>query len=306
MALTIANELNTVGACRRADAIENLGSVQRARHAATAPATGASTAHTPPSSRTTCALLDLPWRPRCSGALDSHGERSRRHGRTSRRPCCTASHGIAAAGPIRQAVRPGRKLGHVQLSATISSTPASERGTRRPADGDAVPEPATAPAAPRGRIVMGSDSDWAVMQPRPRWKVRHQLRGRCGLRHRMPDAMISTAGTPTAGDGRDHRRRRRLHLPGMLAAVTPLPVIGVPVPLATSTAWTRCCDRPDARQRAGCCCGHRQRPQRRPARRTNPGRCRSSAPAADGGVPRSARRAAEASAVVRDAAHSVS
>jgi 5-(carboxyamino)imidazole ribonucleotide mutase len=51
--------------------------------------------------------------------------------------------------------------------------------------------------------------------------------------HRMPDEMLAY--------GRDaHRRGLRViiagaggaaHLPGMLAAVTPLPVIGVPVPL---------------------------------------------------------------------------
>ena len=31
------------------------------------------------------------------------------------------------------------------------------------------------------------------------------------------------------------------HLPGMVASLTPLPVIGVPVPLSTWTGWTRCC-----------------------------------------------------------------
>jgi 5-(carboxyamino)imidazole ribonucleotide mutase len=88
---------------------------------------------------------------------------------------------------------------------------------------------------PRVGIVMGSDSDWPVM-------------GAAGLAlrefdvsfeadvvsaHRMPDAMI--------GYGRSaHTRGLEViiagaggaaHLPGMLASVTPLPVIGVPVPL---------------------------------------------------------------------------
>jgi phosphoribosylaminoimidazole carboxylase PurE protein len=40
------------------------------------------------------------------------------------------------------------------------------------------------------------------------------------------------------------------HLPGMVASMTPLPVIGVPVPLRTWTAWTRCC--PSCRCRPGC------------------------------------------------------
>src|SRR3954449_3371572 len=88
---------------------------------------------------------------------------------------------------------------------------------------------------PRVGIVMGSDSDWPVM-------------GAAGLAlrefnvpfeadvvsaHRMPDAMIAygrsahTRGLQViiAGAG------GAAHLPGMLASVTPLPVIGVPVPL---------------------------------------------------------------------------
>lgn len=88
---------------------------------------------------------------------------------------------------------------------------------------------------PRVGIVMGSDSDWPVM-------------GAAGLAlrefdvgfeadvvsaHRMPDAMISYGRSAhirgleviIAGAG------GAAHLPGMLASVTPLPVIGVPVPL---------------------------------------------------------------------------
>ncbi|HVD17124.1 MAG TPA: 5-(carboxyamino)imidazole ribonucleotide mutase [Propionibacteriaceae bacterium] len=88
---------------------------------------------------------------------------------------------------------------------------------------------------PRVGIVMGSDSDWPVM-------------GAAGLAlrdfdvpfeadvvsaHRMPDAMIAYGRTAhargleviIAGAG------GAAHLPGMLASVTPLPVIGVPVPL---------------------------------------------------------------------------
>ena len=99
-----------------------------------------------------------------------------------------------------------------------------------------MPEPATAPASPRVGIVMGSDSDWAVMQ------AAATALGEFGIgyeadvvsAHRMPDAMINY--------GRQAHRRGlaviiagaggAAHLPGMLAAVTPLPVIGVPVPLA--------------------------------------------------------------------------
>jgi 5-(carboxyamino)imidazole ribonucleotide mutase len=84
-------------------------------------------------------------------------------------------------------------------------------------------------------IVMGSDSDWPVM------KAAAQVCAEFGVpfeadvisAHRMPVEMIDY--------GREaHGRGLKVliagaggaaHLPGMLAAVTPLPVIGVPVPL---------------------------------------------------------------------------
>ena len=89
--------------------------------------------------------------------------------------------------------------------------------------------------APIVGVVMGSDSDWPVM------KGAAEARGEFGVgyeaevvsAHRMPHEMIaygSAAATRglkviIAGAG------GAAHLPGMLAAVTPLPVIGVPVPL---------------------------------------------------------------------------
>ena len=60
--------------------------------------------------------------------------------------------------------------------------------------------------------------------------------------HRMPEEMLAY-GKEAAGRGLSviiAGAGGAAHLPGMLAAVTPLPVIGVPVPLKTSTAWTRC------------------------------------------------------------------
>ena len=84
-------------------------------------------------------------------------------------------------------------------------------------------------------IVMGSDSDWPTM------KAAAQELTALGIdydakvvsAHRMPADMIAfgaqaeEAGYSViiAGAG------GAAHLPGMLAAVTPLPVIGVPVPL---------------------------------------------------------------------------
>ncbi len=94
---------------------------------------------------------------------------------------------------------------------------------------------APAAAAARVGIVMGSDSDWPVMSAAGlalgEFDVAYEVD--VVSAHRMPDAMIEY--------GRNAHRRGlsviiagaggAAHLPGMLAAVTPLPVIGVPVPL---------------------------------------------------------------------------
>jgi len=88
---------------------------------------------------------------------------------------------------------------------------------------------------PRVGIVMGSDSDWPVM------KAAAEALGEFGVAfeadvvsaHRMPEEMLAYGREAAdrglrvliAGAG------GAAHLPGMLAAVTPLPVIGVPVPL---------------------------------------------------------------------------
>ncbi|MDY6055346.1 5-(carboxyamino)imidazole ribonucleotide mutase [Micrococcus sp.] len=82
---------------------------------------------------------------------------------------------------------------------------------------------------------MGSDSDWPVMQQAALALRELGVPVEAGVvsAHRMPHEMVAF--------GRDaHERGIRVivagaggaaHLPGMLAAVTPLPVIGVPVKL---------------------------------------------------------------------------
>jgi len=89
--------------------------------------------------------------------------------------------------------------------------------------------------APQVGIVMGSDSDWPTMEAAAQALAEFDVPYEADVvsAHRMPDEML--------GYGRDaHRRGLKViiagaggaaHLPGMLAAVTPLPVIGVPVPL---------------------------------------------------------------------------
>ncbi|HLJ82425.1 MAG TPA: 5-(carboxyamino)imidazole ribonucleotide mutase [Ktedonobacterales bacterium] len=93
---------------------------------------------------------------------------------------------------------------------------------------------AEAAEAPLVGIVMGSDSDLPVMRGAAemceRFGVVYELR--IVSAHRTPDDMAEYGKTA-------HTRGLRVivagaggaaHLPGMLAAYTPLPVIGVPVP----------------------------------------------------------------------------
>lgn len=86
-------------------------------------------------------------------------------------------------------------------------------------------------------LVMGSDSDWPIMQEAAEildeFKVRFEAQVLSA--HRMPDEMADFAKQARAngfeviiaGAG------GAAHLPGMIASLTTLPVIGVPIPLKT-------------------------------------------------------------------------
>jgi 5-(carboxyamino)imidazole ribonucleotide mutase len=84
-------------------------------------------------------------------------------------------------------------------------------------------------------IVMGSDSDWPVMEPAARALAEFGVPYEAHVvsAHRTPRRMLEYAETAAgrglrvviAGAG------GAAHLPGMVAAATPLPVIGVPRPL---------------------------------------------------------------------------
>jgi 5-(carboxyamino)imidazole ribonucleotide mutase len=89
--------------------------------------------------------------------------------------------------------------------------------------------------APLVGLVMGSDSDWPVMELAARALEEFGVPYEADVvsAHRMPEEMIAYGK-----DAADRGLRVVIagaggaaHLPGMLAAVTPLPVIGVPVPL---------------------------------------------------------------------------
>jgi 5-(carboxyamino)imidazole ribonucleotide mutase len=88
---------------------------------------------------------------------------------------------------------------------------------------------------PLAAVVMGSDSDWPVMSEAAAALAEFGVPYETGVvsAHRMPRDMISY-GAEAAGRGIRviiAGAGGAAHLPGMLASVTPLPVIGVPVPL---------------------------------------------------------------------------
>lgn len=90
-------------------------------------------------------------------------------------------------------------------------------------------------SAPIVGIVMGSDSDWSVMEAAAKaldeFDIPHEVD--VVSAHRMPREMLNY-GEEAAGRGLKAiiaGAGGAAHLPGMLASVSPLPVIGVPVPL---------------------------------------------------------------------------
>ena len=90
-------------------------------------------------------------------------------------------------------------------------------------------------SSPLVGVVMGSDSDWPVMRAAADALAEFEVPYEADVvsAHRMPREMVDYGARAAerglrviiAGAG------GAAHLPGMLAAVTPLPVIGVPVPL---------------------------------------------------------------------------
>ncbi|KAF9475819.1 phosphoribosylaminoimidazole carboxylase [Pholiota conissans] len=142
--------------------------------------------------------------------------------------------------------RKGRKMGHITLVAEsdaqlrsrlrplLQALPdASEAEVERYASAAQVPGAGFSDANPLVGIIMGSDSDLPVMLPAARILDQFQIPYELSIvsAHRTPDRMTeyarsaATRGIRTiiAGAG------GAAHLPGMVAAMTALPVIGVPV-----------------------------------------------------------------------------
>ncbi len=90
------------------------------------------------------------------------------------------------------------------------------------------------PTSPPVAIVMGSQSDWPTMRVAAEMldNLKIEYEARIVSAHRTPERMYEFAQNARAdgfkviiaGAG------GAAHLPGMIAALTPLPVIGVPVP----------------------------------------------------------------------------
>lgn len=87
-------------------------------------------------------------------------------------------------------------------------------------------------------IIMGSDSDWNIMKEASDFLKKYGIPHECTIvsAHRTPKRMMHYASTAhqkglkviIAGAG------GAAHLPGMVASLTPLPVIGVPVKSSNS------------------------------------------------------------------------
>ncbi len=84
-------------------------------------------------------------------------------------------------------------------------------------------------------LIMGSDSDWSVMEAAAEALAEFEVPFEVGVvsAHRTPGRMLDYA-RGAAGRGLQviiAGAGGAAHLPGMVASATPLPVIGVPVPL---------------------------------------------------------------------------
>jgi 5-(carboxyamino)imidazole ribonucleotide mutase len=95
--------------------------------------------------------------------------------------------------------------------------------------------PESSGSGPVVGVIMGSDSDWPVMAAAAEALTEFAVPHEVGVysAHRTPQRMLDYAASAAdrgllviiAGAG------GAAHLPGMVASATPLPVIGVPVPL---------------------------------------------------------------------------
>jgi len=128
-------------------------------------------------------------------------------------------------------VKPGRKMGHFTVCGTSSSDVASK--LRQICGEDPEIEALCGPEAVDVAIIMGSDSDLPTMSAACKILEHFGVPFECTIvsAHRTPHRMFEFA---TAAEARGIKviiagAGGAAHLPGMVAALTPLPVIGVPI-----------------------------------------------------------------------------
>ena len=117
-------------------------------------------------------------------------------------------------------------------------------------------------AKPLVGIIMGSKSDWDTMRPAAELLQQFGVPHECRIvsAHRTPAVDVRLRHKRRKPrPGSDYRRRGgAAHLPGMVAAQTILPVLGVPVQSKTLCgARLAALDRADARRHSGRHARHR-------------------------------------------------
>lgn len=141
--------------------------------------------------------------------------------------------------------RKGRKMGHITVVANsdgelrarlrmlLDHLPGPRDNREVDLFAPAPPSPGHSNKFPLVGVIMGSDSDLPVMLPAARMLDRFNIPYELSIvsAHRTPDRLVEYSRSAAsrglrvviAGAG------GAAHLPGMVAAMTPLPVIGVPV-----------------------------------------------------------------------------
>ncbi|KAJ3129846.1 hypothetical protein HK098_008094 [Nowakowskiella sp. JEL0407] len=130
--------------------------------------------------------------------------------------------------------RKARKIGHINIVGDDFGSVFEK--TNKLLDIIENPRTTVLKAPPLVGIIMGSDSDLRIMSAAVEIMKKFNISHECTVvsAHRTPDRMFKYAKTA-------HERGIKViiagaggaaHLPGMVAAITPLPVIGVPIALA--------------------------------------------------------------------------
>uniref|UniRef100_A0A6S8IX41 phosphoribosylaminoimidazole carboxylase n=1 Tax=Dunaliella tertiolecta TaxID=3047 RepID=A0A6S8IX41_DUNTE len=142
----------------------------------------------------------------------------------------------------KDGMKKGRKVGHINVSGASREEARARLAMMDPGATEALKSTAAAmqeafgeavPAQPQVGIIMGSDSDLPTMKAALEVLREFGVEGEINIvsAHRTPELMMEYARTA-------HKRGIKViiagaggaaHLPGMTAAMTPLPVIGVPV-----------------------------------------------------------------------------